>query len=575
MVGRLKIAAPIDALKEIGGPMNTGAAGESLGHLALVLLLVVVVGLAVFAFWRLYRVTRIPVRTQSYRAIAEAAGDAIFEFDILSRSIHWTNDESLRLLGFEPDAQLQLGTDYGIVHPDDRDALRAAWDGLAQGRKIDLQLRVGEPGSSWSWFHITAAPVQNQQGRAMQAIGVMRCTNDLHQMQETLAEARRLETVGTIAGGIAHEFNNHLTPVRGYIELALDELSPDEPSYEGLKTALDRVIHCSDLVAQIQAYGRKSLLVLRDVNLAELLPDAVRFEMSIDRANGHNVTLNEQWPENLPPVALDKVQFQQGLHHLIQNAHEAMPDGGTLSISARCCSVDEGDCYDSRDAKPGEYVVMEIRDDGVGIASEHVNQVLDPFFTTHGRARARGMGLPMVQGMMAQHDGWMQIDTVPGEGTVVGLYFPVATVEEPAATAAAPEDDTVHVLTAVESGRILVADDERFIRTIVRKIFESEDWTVDEAEDYQEVMDQYLEPNPVRYGAVLLDLTMRGPSTEDTIEKILSLHPDTRILIMSGFDRNDRVNRLAQNPNVGFISKPFSTKALLQRVDELNAEPVA
>lgn len=559
-------------------------------------------------------------RNFGYEMIAEAAGDAFFELDVATRRLEWRSYAGLGEIADADKNGLQIGIDYSRVHPDDRDALHEAWEGVSRGNKVDVKIRFAQPGRTWSWFSMNVAPVRDRAGKFPTAIGVVRSTNDLHKNQELLAEDRRLDTVGTIAGGIAHEFNNHLTPVRGYLELALDDLPADHPVVDGLKTALDRVIYCSELVAQLQAYGRKSLLVLRSTSLNDVLPEALRVSLSVDRPNAQSVRVFQQLPKDLPSVDMDKTQFRQGINHLIQNAYEAMPNGGSLCIRAKSFIVKNTTRFRTKDAKKGHYVRIEIEDSGVGITENNLESVLDPFFTTRGRASASGMGLPMVHGMMAQHGGFLDIDTIVNRGTTVYLYFPISlqdidvsvdpaptipeiepTVPEEDATAPLPEEvpDTEApvfeepaleqsipdepdpapqtpaaekpartAIPAEEQGRMLVADDEPFVRNIVRRIFGDDKWFIEECGSHQEIMD-LLDQGDFRFDIAVLDITMPGPPVEDIVQAILRERPSMQILLISGFDHNERVDQMTQNPAVEFMAKPFSPKALTERVDEI------
>lgn len=590
-------------------------------------ILLVVLAMFVAGIWLLrFRPARgNKPRDYGYEMIAEAAGDAFFELDVATRRLEWQSYAGLENIAEADTNGLQIGIDYSRVHPDDRDALHEGWEGVSRGNKVDVKFRFAQPGRTWSWFTMNVAPVRDRSGKFPTAIGVVRSTNDLHKNQELLAEDRRLDTVGTIAGGIAHEFNNHLTPVRGYLELALDDLPADHPVVDGLKTALDRVIYCSELVAQLQAYGRKSLLVLRNTSLDEVLPEVLRVSLSVDRPNAQAVRVFQQLPKDLPSVDLDKTQFRQGINHLIQNAYEAMPNGGSLCIRAKPFIVKNTTKFRTKDAKNGHYVRIEIEDSGVGISENNLESVLDPFFTTRGRASASGMGLPMVHGMMAQHGGFLDIDTTVNRGTTVYLYFPIslqdidvtiepapiaaeseaaAPVEESSASLPAeepdiaapevdeaafeqavpdiPEPDTpepapkrpVRVKPAAtiipedEQGRMLVADDEPFVRNIVRRIFGDDKWFIEEFGSHQEIMDR-LDQGDFRFDIAVLDITMPGPPVEEIVAAILRERPSMQILLISGFDHNERVDQMTQNPAVEFMPKPFSPKALTERVDEI------
>ncbi|OQW96055.1 MAG: hypothetical protein BWK77_06490 [Verrucomicrobia bacterium A1] len=459
------------------------------------------------------------------------------------------------------------------MHRLDHQPLQRAWEQLVHNERLDLEVRLLKKDGQWCWVHIIAVPEQDRGGRVERVVGVVRNTQELHETQDALAEARRLETVGTMAGGIAHEFNNHLTPVRGYIELALDQLGRGHPAAEGLNTALNRVEYCSDLVSQIQAYGRKSLLLPKPTELTRILPSVLRVALSVEREKAAKVSFQEQWPPMLPTVWLDQGQFQQAITHLVRNSLQAMPKGGKLIVRADEIYLDDRQCENRAGARPGDFVRVSVADTGVGISPEHREHVLDPFYTTHGRSEARGMGLKMVQGMAAQHGGWLEIASEPGKGTEVSLFFPVKKVDEKQAAAAKTDaDGTMKVLPAAPVGRVLVADDESFIREIVRRVFETEGWVVDEASDHSEVS-QLIKEKPTEYDLFILDVTMPGPSAESTVAEILRGLPRAKILMISGFSRDSRVDHLLAMGNIEFLGKPFSPKEILSRVDRMMAEP--
>jgi PAS domain S-box-containing protein len=509
--------------------------------------------------------------TDYYRLIAQATGDVAFEYDHQTDKFNWTSDLGADLLGYLP-GEIHIDHELfnGLVHEDDREEFKKRWELLKQNTRVGMEFRLRHKDGQWHWLHMDAVPQTRHDHRVVRSVGVIRRTQEYHNAQDALAEARRLETIGTMAGGIAHEFNNHLTPIRGYLELALDELDPDHPSVDGLRTALDRVEYCADLVAQIQAYGRKSVIVPKPADLARLLPGVIRMALSLMRESSGTTTLAENIPETLPSVMLDQRQFQQAMVHLIRNGIEAMPRGGVLKISAEEVYVHKQ--HAARHPKSGRFICINVVDTGEGILPEHQPHIFDPFFTTRGRARARGMGLPMVQGMVAQHDGWIEIQSKVGVGTHVRMYLPV--MQAPAGAAAATvsdRDGTMAVLPAAPVGIMLVADDEESIRDIVRRVFQKEGWRVEEAENGTDAVSRFSDRH-ANIDVLVLDLTMPGPPAEDSIRLIKGIRPDTRILLMSGYARDERVDKLHQSAGVEFISKPFSPKEILSRVDEMMAE---
>jgi len=506
-----------------------------------------------------------------YRLIAESAGDVFFKVQRSSARISWSSDPAAEILEYDPDElELQPDNIEQWIYADDRRAFREAWDGLLEGRRVDLDVRLITKHGSRRWVHILAVPVAVVNGAPFQAVGVVRNTDRLHEMQEELAESRRLQLAGTLASGIAHEFNNLLTPIRGFIELALDHLGPNHVVSDGLQTALGRVEHCAHLVSQIQAYGRKSLLMPEPVDLNALLPSVIRVAMSAFRGRGLPIELHQEWAHDLPPLWVDRSQFQEAVVQLVRNAIEAMPQGGMLTVRAEALFVKEAKSAAGQVRHGGEYLCLTVGDTGVGMAPEIIDQIFDPFFTTHGRAGKRGMGLSVVQGMVAQHGGWLEIKSAPGKGSEIRMFLPLQPVKAPPEQEGRVDvDGTMQVLPAAPVGRLLVGEDEEHIRRLVAKVFASEGWEVEEVGNYEEVLAR-VDNGSFDYDLLILDMTMGGPPLERVLESVVSRHPEAAVVIMSGFDADDRVKRLLLgHRRVGFMHKPFSPKDLLQKVDTL------
>lgn len=509
---------------------------------------------------------------EHFRLIADACGEVAFEFDPQADSFSWSRDPAEVFLGLEPGAcSFRPDRPGPDVHPNDSDALRQGWSRAADGIPFSAEFRWRHKDGSWLWLNLTAIPLRNASSRGPKVLGLLRGTQALREYQEGQVEARRLETVGTMAGGIAHEFNNNLTPIRGYLELALDDLGPYHPLAEGLRIALDRVTYCADLVSQIQAYGRKSLLQCEAADVTRLISSAVRLAFSMNRERSEKIECEEILQAGMPLVWLDVAQFQQAVIQLVRNSLEAMPGGGRLTLRAEIVDIARRMNRGGQEIAPGRYLCLAVADTGEGVAPEHQSHVFDPFFTTRGRASARGMGLPMVQGMAAQHEGWVEMQSVVGKGTQVRVYLPVREDKTGLASVVKVDSDgTMPVLEAAPVGTLLVADDEPSIRSIIRRVFETEGWEVLEAADTESVlraMRDYRYPIHL----VVMDATLPGPPLEEVIARARQASRDLKILLTSGFERTDHMDRLIRNHGLSFLAKPFSTKELVARVDQLLA----
>ena len=504
-----------------------------------------------------------------YHLIAQASGDVFFEWRPGTGELHWHADIGAQLLGYdEGELCLKVASLESLIYVDDQERFALALEKLKATEQIDLELRLTRKDGKPTWVHLVALPVSPSRDGMGITVGAVRNTQELHETQDQLSEERRIKTLGTMAGGIAHEFNNHLTPIRGFIELTMNCMEPEDPLFEGLQTALNRVQYCADLVAQIQAYGRKAMIQPENLDLNRFLPSMIHLALSIDQESASKVSLEQEIVKKLPNIHVDRSQFQQAISHLVRNALEAMRKGGTLSIKVdevhKPMSQARGTGSDSGVSR---FVRIRIIDTGEGIKPEEIGRIFDPFYTTRGRAVARGMGLPMVQGVVEQHGGWLDISSEPSKGTEVVLFFPVSTTPEKS-KANLGDDDALNVVPAAPVGHLLLADDEKHIRKLICRVFENDGWDVDEAENNFDVQ-HFLNEGIADYSLLILDIVLPGPPIETILKLVREKLPTARVLVVSGYDIDERISKLQREYGVAFIGKPFSPKDLLARADEI------
>jgi CheY-like chemotaxis protein len=277
----------------------------------------------------------------------------------------------------------------------------------------------------------------------------------------------------------------------------------------------------------------------------------------------------EKIPESLPPLWVDRAKFQRAVVHLVRNAVEAMPKGGTLRVQAEQCRSGK---TVGTPRKAGRYIRLTFADTGVGISPQHLERIFDPFYTTHNRSESKGMGLPMVQGLVAQHGGWLEINSAPGEGTQVRLYFPAREVGADADNDAGDDDGTLPVLPAAPAGRVLVADDDKLMRRVVSHAFEADGWQVAEAGDNTEVV-RALADDATPFDLLVLDVGLPGPTTEEALALVFQKMPQVKVLLVSGFALDEQTRNLLRMGDTDYMSKPFSAEELVSKVDEMMVQP--
>jgi PAS domain S-box-containing protein len=483
-----------------------------------------------------------------YRSIVENTRDMI----MLSRpdgTISYVSPSCRDLLGYAPEEMVNCRPE--VWHPDDSaKAKRAFEEALKGGSGSTLDYRVVTKGGDVKWISHSWSPIMSD-GKFRMIVSVVRDITEHRKMEEELIKAQKLETVGVLAGGIAHDFNNILTAVWGYLSLAKAAARPMGDVVELLTEAEKASVRARDLTQQLLTFSRGGTPVKRPLSLGAVLKDAAGFALS-----GSNVRCETAVPGNLWLVEADEGQVSQVINNLVLNAVQAMPRGGVIRISARNVRAGsvEGMPLPGRD-----YVMISVRDEGIGIPEEHLQKIFDPYFTT--KQRWSGLGLSITYSIVRNHDGAITATSTLGEGTTFRVYLPAA---ETQAVPEICEADTPPGGT----GRILFMDDDKVVQSVGRRMLEYLGYEVAIAGDGGEMLASYGKAmgDGKPFDAVIMDLTIPGlMGGREAIGKLLLLDPRARAIVSSGYSNDPVAANLAEHGFVGFVPKPY-------RVEELAAE---
>ncbi len=506
----------------------------------------------------------------------DSARDGVVITD-LQGSIQHVNDALTRLTGYT--RQELLGQNPRLfksgIHPREfyadlwRTILsRASWQGELTNRRKD--------GSLYD-VSLTVSPIVDAQGQLTHFVGIYRDVSERKQLERQLLQAQKMQSVGTLAGGVAHEFNNLLAGIQGYAALGLREpgLTPN------LREFLDFVVNLSDraadLTRQLLAFARKPALSRQPTIMDDLVRATAEL---VTRTLHHEVRLEipprDKGEEPLRALA-DPNQLQQVLVNLALNARDALADASPIVFRLRR-EVLAGDRPGFPDhVPPGDYVVLEVADTGCGMGPEVLSQALDPFFTTKGVGQGTGLGLPMVFGIVHGHQGFLIIDTRPGRGTTVRLYLPRLTAplgpDEPRALR--PDFEAGQVLEP-ETGpgrNILVVDDEEAVLDVVRRFLEIAGHHVLCAQSGAEALG--LIANGRSVDLVILDVMMPREEEAVTFHRLRQRLPGVPILLCTGLLQPEPAPQLLQAGAVGLLRKPFRMNELWYAVDQALVGPPA
>jgi PAS domain S-box-containing protein len=400
----------------------------------------------------------------------------------------------------------------------------------------------------------SCAPVRDSSSKIIGAVFVFRDVTEKRMAEEQRARVDKLESVGLLAGGIAHDYNNLLTVILGSVSLA--KLSPcADPELGSLLDSVERAtLQGRDLAHQLLTFSKGGTPVKRTSSIAELVEDALSFAL-----RGSNVRPSLSLPGDLWLVDVDRGQMHQVLSNLSINAKQAMPDGGVLDVRGANRLLE----HEQHELPPGRYVQISVHDTGSGIQPDHLSRVFDPYFTT--KADGSGLGLATAYAIVRKHHGTITVRSTPGEGTTFDIYLPGS--DRPRAEGAAAERDV-----RVGTGSILVMDDDDLVRNTLRRILRSLGYRVECASEGSEAVRCYSEAmeSGSPFDLVIMDLTVPGGmGGKEALQELKRLHPQVRAIVSSGYS-NDPV--LASFQDFGFsgaVLKPFRVAELSEQVQQV------
>ena len=493
-----------------------------------------------------------------FRAICEASPLGIFLADTQGGCVY-SNPAMLQQLGLP--AGQELGTGWTeVLHSEDRVPIMAEWSAAIRERRgFEVNQRVLRANGLVTQLVIRVAPVWEGE----QLLGFVGCSLDVTErasLEEQLRQAQKMEAVGRLAGGVAHDFNNMLAVINGYSELSLIGLEPCSPLREPLQEIQKAGDRAATLTRQLLAFSRKQLLRPETLDLNRVVSE---MHTMLSRLIGEDIMLATRLAAELDRISADPGQIEQVILNLAVNARDAMPRGGRLTLSTRNVYLDAASVRPHAHQPPGPYVLLEVSDTGCGMSPEVQARIFEPFFTTKNLGEGTGLGLATVYGIVTQSGGHVEVVSTPDVGSDFRIYLPKAAGDEgleavtPVAAAPARGAET-----------ILLVEDEAMVRTLVRTVLEGCGYRVLEAATVEE-LDRLREQHPDTIDLLLTDVVMPERSGPEVAEFLRQDYPDLRVLFMSGYTDDAVIRHGMSTAEAAFIQKPFSPWILAQKVREL------
>jgi len=427
-----------------------------------------------------------------------------------------------------------------------------AKEAFATGRISQLEL-CSHPGDTVK--EIRAFPIRDDQGEVVMVAEHIRDITEKKKLEDELLKVQKLESVGILAGGVAHDFNNILTAIMGNISLALMDSSSIDNIKKRLGEAEKSCLRARDLTMQLLTFSRGGDPVKKPMRIRELLKDSTIFA-----SHGSGIKCRFDIADDLHPVEADESQISQVMSNLVINACQAMPTGGVLEIEARNTAVEE---HGLLPLTSGRYVQILVKDHGMGIPAEYLPKIFDPYFST--KSKGNGLGLAVVFSIIKRHGGLVQASSKLGQGSVFTIYLPTAEED------VSPQKAELFPKLAGK-GRVLVMDDEEIVREIAREMLTYIGYEVGLAEDGVEAIQLYSEARAKGkpFDAVIMDLTIPGGmGGKQAMEKLMELDPQIKAVVSSGYSNDPTMANHELYGFKGIVAKPYNLDELnqvLQRV---------
>lgn len=487
-----------------------------------------------------------------------AGGFGVWDFDVVKDRLHW-NERMFELYGLSPE-QFEHSRQSWVnsLHPEDHNRVLALGQAALAGEaEFDTEFRVVHPDGKVKSLKAMAVVVRDAQGSPLRMIGLNRDITEQRSLEAQLIQAQKMEAVGRLAGGVAHDFNNNLTVILGYAELSRLVSIGSDTFHEYLGEIMKAAEHSRDITQQLLAFSRNEIIAPRQVDLNLLIR---KTEKTLARLIGEDVRLGLNLSDGLWPVLVDPSQLNQIVMNLAVNARDAMPAGGTLRLETRNLQLDAMYCQSNPQARPGDWVQFTVSDTGVGMDREMLGHIFEPFYTTKGVGKGTGLGLATVYGIMRQNDGFIQVFSEPGQGAAFALFFPRLIQEQGA------EVETEQAPAAGE-GVVLLVEDEVSVRQMVRLMLEKVGYSVLAASTPAEAL-EICRKGDQRIDCLLTDVIMPGMNGVELTAAVRKLRPDIGMVYMSGYTADMIAHHGVLSQGVIFVQKPFDVKSLSGKIQE-------
>ena len=501
------------------------------------------------------------------RLALTAANQGLYDSNILTGKTK-VSPEYATMLGYDPEEFQETNARWiECLHPDDRERVVETYRAYVNGKipSYEVEFRQRTRSGDWKWIlSLGKIVARDAEGNPLRMLGThtditerKRAEEEKARLEAQLLQAQKMESIGRLAGGVAHDFNNMLSVILGYTELIKSRLPADNPLMKSILEIERAGIRSRDITSQLLAFSRKQIIEPRVVDLNEQISHT---QKTLARLIGEDIELLFCPGNDLWRIKIDPAQVDQILMNLAVNARDAMPIGGKLTIETGNSHLDGAYSKSHPGFVPGKYVLMAVSDNGAGMDREVLSHVFEPFFTTKELGKGTGLGLATVYGIVTQNGGAIDVYSEPGQGTTFKIYLPRVTEEEPR-----EKNEAAPFASGTET--VLLVEDDVMVRGMAASMLEEMGYTVLVAETPQDAL-LLCEKQDTLVDLLLTDVVMPGMSGIELRDRLKAVRPGLKVLFMSGYTSDVIVHHGVLEKGIHFIHKPFSITDLACKIRE-------
>lgn len=499
--------------------------------------------------------------TQRLQLATASASIGVWDWDVTKNELQW-DEQMHQIYGIPPGVFTDCVQAWqDALHPDDRErAIAASVAALDGDQDFHTEFRIVRPDGVLRYITATARVVRDDQGVGIRMVGINRDVTVERTLEGQLQQSQKMESVGRLAGGVAHDFNNMLSVIIGYVHMGLSDLDPTQPLHHYLAEISKAANRSADLTRQLLAFARKQTIAPKVLDLNETVTGMLKM---LHRLIGEDINLIWQPEAGLWPVEVDPSQIDQILVNLCVNARDAILGVGKITIKAENCTVDQSDCIAHTDFLPDEFVRITFSDDGCGMDEETLGHIFEPFFTTKELGKGTGLGLSTVYGIVKQNSGFIHVESDLGSGTTFMIYLRrYKGTDKHEGTVAGVKSD----LCGEET--ILLVEDEQAILDMAAMILTRQGYTVLQASTPTDAVRQARDHSG-EIDLLMTDVILPEMNGLDLAKNLLSIHPQIKSLFMSGYTADILEHHGEFDEGLHFIHKPFSLPDMAAKVREV------